>query len=252
MNNNYIDLQKFNLETIYPSFTIVIVGLHNTGKTTLINKILHTLNNNTNAKCPLKNTYVIDTIKNNKWTNNIPKTNISTDEPGASIKQFMDLSHNDVYTRTSFNTLVMKNLEYTTTLSSILKMRVMRMLFMNGKNAKTNMIMSMTYPISMNIVLISNIDYMFIFKSGVESNKRILYDKYCCDYFKSYEEFCYYLDTYTEPKYNCLVIDVCGSYKNKLSDCVFWYNCDYIPENSNNYEENINNGGEPDNKKIKY
>jgi len=155
-------------------------------------------------------------------------------------------------------------LEYTTTLSSILRTHDMSMLFMNGKNAKTNMIMSMTYPISMKPSLRCNIDYIFIFKSGVESNKRRLYDYYCGSFFKSYEEFCYYLDTYTQPKYNCLVIKLCGSYTNDIKDNVFWYNCDYIPENSNNYEENINNieynngemiinnGGEPDNKKIKY
>lgn len=100
------------------------------------------------------------------------------------------------------------------------KDRLVRFLFMNGRHWKVMFIIAMQYPLGIGPMLRTNVDYVFIMRENVMSNRRRIYENYA-SMFGSFEEFCTVLDA-TTTNYECLVIDN-NVKSNNLSDQVFWY-----------------------------
>lgn len=93
-------------------------------------------------------------------------------------------------------------------------------IYYNGRHYKLLSILGMQTPMGIPSGLRGQIDYTFIFKTNIESDKKKLYEHYAgC--FKSFEIFKIVLDATTED-YHCLVIDN-NSITGKLEDCVFYY-----------------------------
>lgn len=92
--------------------------------------------------------------------------------------------------------------------------------FFNGRHYKLLFILGMQSPMGIGPDLRNNIDYTFIFKNNLQSERRKIYDNYA-GVFKTFEIFNHVLEATTED-YNCLVI-VNNSLSNKLEDQVFYY-----------------------------
>lgn len=97
---------------------------------------------------------------------------------------------------------------------------LMRELFMNGRHWKVMLIICMQYPMGLPPNLRTNIDYVFILRENVMSNRKRIYINYA-SMFPTFESFCSILDSCTE-NYECLVIDN-NSKSNRLQDQIFWY-----------------------------
>jgi hypothetical protein len=93
--------------------------------------------------------------------------------------------------------------------------------FFNGRHYKLLFILGMQSPMGIGPDLRNNIDYTFIFKNNLQSERRKIYDNYA-GVFKTFEIFNHVLESTTED-YNCLAI-VDNSLSNKLEDKVFYYN----------------------------
>jgi len=98
--------------------------------------------------------------------------------------------------------------------------RLMRLLFMNGRHWKIMLVITMQYPLGVPPNLRTNIDYVFILREPVLSNKRRIYENYA-GMFPTFESFVQVMDQCTE-NYECLVIDN-NVKSNKLEDSIFWY-----------------------------
>jgi len=101
--------------------------------------------------------------------------------------------------------------------------KIMKMLFMNGRHWKVMLIITMQYPLGMPPMLRTNIDYVFILRDPIKSNRKRIYDNYA-GMFDTFEIFCQVMDQCTE-NYHCLVIFQ-NAKSNKLCDQVFWYKAD--------------------------
>lgn len=66
----------------------------------------------------------------------------------------------------------------------------------------------------------TNVDYIFICRENIISNRKRLYESFA-GMFPTFEIFCTVMDACTE-NFECLVIDN-TSKSNKLEDQVFWY-----------------------------
>lgn len=95
-----------------------------------------------------------------------------------------------------------------------------RALFMNGRHLKVMFCITMQYPLGIGPSLRTNIDFVFICRENIVSNRKRLYDNYA-GMFPTFEIFCTVMDQCTN-NYECLVIDN-TSQSNKLEDTVFWY-----------------------------
>lgn len=98
--------------------------------------------------------------------------------------------------------------------------KLMRMLFMNGRHWKVMLIITMQYPLGIPPVLRTNIDYVFILREPIGTNRKRIFDNYA-SMFPTFESFCTVMDQ-TTANYECLVIDN-NSKETNLTDMVFWY-----------------------------
>lgn len=98
--------------------------------------------------------------------------------------------------------------------------KLMRILFMNGRHWKIMLIITMQYPLGIPPNLRTNVDYVFILRENVGTNRKRIFDNYA-SMFPTFEAFCSVLDSCTE-NYECLVI-VNNSQSNLLKDQIFWY-----------------------------
>ena len=97
----------------------------------------------------------------------------------------------------------------------------MRYVFMNGRHLLLNhIIISMQYPLGIGPAMRTNIDYVFILRENIMSNRRRIYENYA-GMFPTFEFFNAVMDNCTE-NYEMLVI-ANNSKSNKLEDQVFWY-----------------------------
>ena len=98
--------------------------------------------------------------------------------------------------------------------------RNVRYLFMNGRHVHTMFIITMQYAMGIPPALRTNIDYVFILRENIVSNRRKLYEQYA-GMFPDFDSFCQVMNQCTE-NFECLVIDN-NAKSNKLEDQVFWY-----------------------------
>lgn len=105
--------------------------------------------------------------------------------------------------------------------------KLMRLLFMNGRHWKVMLIITMQYPLGVPPVLRTNIDYVFILREPVLTNRKRIWENYA-SMFPTLESFCAVMDQTTE-NYECLVINN-NAKSNKLSDMIFWYKAESRPD----------------------
>ena len=102
-----------------------------------------------------------------------------------------------------------------------------RSLFMNGRHFKAFFIITSQYSLGIPPNLRTNVDYVFVLRETIHSNRRRLYEQYC-GMFPTYEFFCTVMDQCTE-NFECLVINN-NSKSSKLEDQAFWYKSDPHPD----------------------
>jgi len=95
-----------------------------------------------------------------------------------------------------------------------------RSLFMNGRHFKAFFIITSQYSLGIPPNLRTNVDYVFVLRETIHSNRRRLYEQYC-GMFPTYEFFCTVMDQCTE-NFECLVINN-NSKSSKLEEQVYWY-----------------------------
>lgn len=100
------------------------------------------------------------------------------------------------------------------------KSEEMAYIYMNSRNDHTLHILSMQHPIGIGPELRTNIDYTFISRENIISNRRKIHDHYA-GMFPTLKVFNTVMDQCTE-NYECLVIDNQAK-SNKIEDQVFWY-----------------------------
>lgn len=95
-----------------------------------------------------------------------------------------------------------------------------RALFMNGRHYKALFIITMQYALGIPPNLRTNIDFTFLLRENIVSNRKRLYEQFA-GMFPSFDIFCQVMDQCTE-NYECLVINN-NAKSNRLEDQVFWY-----------------------------
>jgi len=103
-----------------------------------------------------------------------------------------------------------------------------REVFMNGRHYNLMFILTMQYAMGIPPALRTNIDYVFIFRDNIHSNKRRLWEHYA-GIFPTYEMFNEVFEECTRD-FGCLVIDN-QSKSSNIEDVVFWYKAQFpLPE----------------------
>ena len=101
-----------------------------------------------------------------------------------------------------------------------------RDIFMNGRHFNLMFLMTMQFSLGVTPAMRTQIDYIFICRENILSNRKRLYEHYA-GMFPTFEIFCQVMNQCTE-NYECLVINNLAK-SNDISEQVFWFKADSHP-----------------------
>lgn len=222
-----LQLKKFDLSSIADDKVIVMIGKRCTGKSVLVQDLLYT-----HRDIPI-GTVISPTESANKFFGKIvPPLFIHEECTPATLdnvvkrqkllinkidKQISTVGHCNIDPR-SF--LILDDCLYD---KKWINDTNIRLLFMNGRHYKVMFVITMQFPLGIPPALRTQIDYVFILRENVNSNRKRIYENYA-GMFKTFDVFCQVMDQCTE-NFECLVINN-NAQSNRIEDQVFWYKAD--------------------------
>lgn len=237
MSQNLV-LKKFNINRIKfdktkPSGpTIVLLGKRNTGKSFLVRDILFH-----HQDVPVGTVISGTEDVNPFYSNMVPKAFIHNEYSSYFIENLMKrqkhiLNQIAVENATTGHTktdgrafVILDDCAFDRKVWT--KDKLIQYIFMNGRHMKIMLMITMQYPMGLTPELRTNIDFVFILRNVVMTERKKIYDHYA-GIFPSFEAFCQIMDNCTD-NYECLVIDNTVQ-SNRIEDVVFWYKASDHPQ----------------------
>lgn len=233
-----LTLKKFNINKITfdkskpEGPTIVLLGKRNTGKSFLVRDILY------HHKDVPAGTVISGTEDVNPfYSNMLPKAFIHNEYSSYFIENIMKRQKHILaqidsekrmsgYAKTDGRAFVILD-DCAFDRKVWNRDRLIQYIFMNGRHMKIMLMITMQYPMGISPELRSNIDYVFILRNVITTERKKIYEHYA-GIFPSFEAFCQIMDSCTD-NYECLVIDNTVQ-SNKIEDVVFWYKASDHPQ----------------------
>lgn len=103
-----------------------------------------------------------------------------------------------------------------------------REMFAIGHHIGIGVTLALSYPLGIPPTMRSEIDYVFVFREPVPSNRRRIYENYCAA-IPGFDVFCGLLDGLTRGPYECMVVDCTArNPARELRDYVFYYKARHV------------------------
>jgi AAA+ ATPase superfamily predicted ATPase len=226
-----LHLKKFDISSIKDDTVIVFIGRRNTGKSFLVKDLLYY-----HRDIPI-GTVISPTESANKFYGNIVPGLFIHDEYSPQLLENV-LKRQKMITKKINKEISMYGKCNIDPRAFLLlddclyddcwkKDKAIKYIFMNGRHVKTMLMITMQYPLGVPPTLRTNVDYVFILREPVVSNRKRIYENYA-GMFPTFEVFESVMNSCTE-NYECLVIDN-NVKSNKLEDQVFWYKAEKHPD----------------------
>ena len=213
-----LELKEFNINNLKSDSTIAIIAKRRSGKSFLCRDILYN-----HQKIPA-GIVISPTEKANKFYGNfIPSSYVYDDYDENIVQKLLERQEklleksqkNSAFDMRGF--LIMDDCMHD---NKWVKHKPILNIFMNGRHYKILFILLMQFALGIPPSLRTNIDYIFLLKEPIHSNKKRLYEHYA-GMFPTFDMFSQVMDRCTE-NFECLVIDN-TTRSNKIEDQVFWY-----------------------------
>ena len=247
-----LELKKFNMNQIDNDKVVVLIGKRETGKSFLVKDLLFH-----NQEIPVGTVISGTEGANSFYSKIMPSIFIHGEYKPEIIKNVLKRQKKIIHTiqqeksefgQTNIDPRAFLILDDCLYDKSWVNNKDVRSLFMNGRHYKMMFIITMQYALGIPPNLRTNIDFVFLLRENIVSNRKRLYEQYA-GMFPSFDIFCQVMDQCTES-FECLVINN-NAKSNRLEDQVFWYKAephedfrlgaqqfwDYHSKNFNPYHE---------------
>jgi hypothetical protein len=224
-----LELKKFDMRNIKDGSTVILLGKRGTGKSFMVKDMFkhHT-------DWPIGVVISATERANHFFEKFIPKMLIYDEFESKILERFIERQEKITNQR---------NIEVARNRGSDLDPRAfmvlddclydkswpndksIRCLFMNGRHYNITFCITMQYPLGIPPVLRANVDYVFILRENMITNRERIWKQYA-GMFPTFQSFNQVLDQTTQ-NYECLVIDN-KTQSNKLEDQVYWYKAENI------------------------
>lgn len=219
-----LNLRKFDMSSIDDDKVIVLIGKRDTGKSFLCKDLLYY-----HQDIPVGTVISATESANQFYGDMVPPLFIHDEYNDEIVQRVLHRQkkavekYNDEVKQ--FETskvdprgfLILDDCLYD---SSWTKSKHIRAIFMNGRHYKMMFLVTMQYALGIPPNLRTNIDYVFILRENIVSNRKRIYESYA-GMFPTFEIFCQVMDQCTED-YECLVV-FNNANSNNIEDQVFWY-----------------------------
>ena len=222
-----LELKKFDISSIPDDKVIVFIGKRETGKSFLVKDLLYynrdipvgTVISGTEGANSFYSSMMPGLFIHNEFRDDIISNYLKRQK--KAVKQYneqKDVNGNSNVDPRGF--FILDDCLYD---QSWVKNTDIRSMFMNGRHYKSLFVITMQYALGIPPNLRTNIDYVFLLRENIHSNRKRLYEQYA-GMFPTLEIFNQVMDQCTE-NFECLVINN-NSKSNKLDEQVFWYKAD--------------------------
>lgn len=225
-----LNLRKFDPSNIAKGSVVILIGKRNTGKSFLVRDLLYykrdvpvgtVISATESANCfygeIMPGIFIHDCF-NPEIVNSLVKRQQLVVRKLKEEEKRYGKSQIDPW-----GFLILDDLMYDT---SWIKDTTIKSLFMNGRHYKLLFMITMQYSLGIPPALRSNVDFIFILRENIVSNRKRLYEHYA-GMFPTFDIFSQVMDQCT-ANFECLVIDNTTK-SNKIEDMVFWYKADEHP-----------------------
>ena len=220
-----LELKKFDMNSIPDDKVVVFIGKRETGKSFLVRDMLYyhqdipvgTVISGTEGANSFYSKLMPGLFIHGEWNETIVNNYIKRQKKVVKEMNKQKAGHSGESNIDPRAFFILDDCLYD---NSWVKNKDIRALFMNGRHYKSMFIITMQYALGIPPNLRTNIDYVFILRENINSNRKRLYEQYA-GMFPSLEVFNQVMDQCTE-NYECLVINN-NAKSNNLGDQVFWY-----------------------------
>lgn len=226
-----LQLKKFDMSSMKDDKVVVFIGKRETGKSFLVRDLLYyqqdipigtVISATESANCyygkMIPNLFIHDEYTPSTISNVIKRQKLVIKKMQEDFKK---KNRSNIDPRAF---LILDDCMYDSTWT---KDKNIRSLFMNGRHYKILFLITMQYSMGIPPNLRTNVDYVFILRENIISNRKRLYEQYA-GMFKTFEIFCQVMDQCTE-NFECVVINN-NAKTSKLDEQVFWYKADPHPD----------------------
>ena len=212
-------MSKMNIQRWNSNFkldtTIICVGKRGSGKTTLLYSLLHNISRKVDICIAMSPT--ISTQK--ELEKHVPKTFIYNKFREDKLRELFKQQRIMIEKGGTIRRvcLVLDDLMFD---RSVMRSKIMREVFMNGRHLYITCICTCQYLFDIGPSIRSNCDICLALAENVNKNKEKLYHTFF-GFFDNFRDFNSVFSACTD-NYEALVMDL-TRHSNKIEDCVFWY-----------------------------
>lgn len=215
--NKNLRIEKWDVGTLKPTNTVLILGKRGTGKSVIMKHLCYALRDSLDAVvafCPTEDSqgslgaFVPSSLIHDEYDGGVLDNILATQKQqwkrghGSNVMAIMDDCAYDKKTFTS---------------------KSLRNVFMNGRHSRVSVILSVQYSLDFPVDLRSNCDYVIACRENILGNRERLY-KHFFGFFPTLDAFskCF---TACTNNYEVMVLRN-DSQSNRLEDNVFWWKAD--------------------------
>lgn len=207
-----LNLRKFDPRKMRSDSIVLLIGKRNVGKSFCLKHIMsfHQTIRNGIVVSPTEKT-------DHFYASWVPKNMLFNEYNEDMIAKFVESQKNIVIKGNSVGHafLILDNCSHEVDWG---KSESMKTIFLNGRQLRVMMLITMPYSLELLPQLSASVDYVFIFKESNVRNKQRLYQHYA-GMFPSFQVFSQIMDECTD-NFECIVIDNTVP-SNKIEDTVY-------------------------------
>lgn len=207
-------IKKFNPGSIKPNRILFLIGKRHTGKSVLMRDLLYHMPrpDYVLAMAPTEDTLAM-------YREFVPECCVFNHFSQEKLDRVVTLQRELVNRGKERRVLII--LDDCLYQKGVLKSNAMRSIFFNGRHDHISLLCCCQYMMEVDVALRTNIDYIFVMRENILTNRQKLF-KYYFGLFAKYVEFDKVMTACTQD-FKALVLDGTVTATNEVTDSVMWY-----------------------------